>query len=104
MSDPLLEAALKAREHAHARVFGFQGRRGARGFGRRIHTGCNIENATYGLTMCAERVAVFKAMSEGARTVPADGGRGGYRCTDAALRVVPADPLGVLRRHRSGAW
>ena len=33
----------------------------------RIHTGCNVENATYGLTICAERVAVFKAISEGAR-------------------------------------
>ena len=44
----------------------------------RIHTGCNIENATYGLTMCAERVAVFKAMSEGAR------GSGGSR-----LRPIP---------------
>ncbi|MFN2453594.1 MAG: cytidine deaminase [Pyrinomonadaceae bacterium] len=33
----------------------------------KIFTGCNIENATYGLTMCAERVAIFKAVSEGAR-------------------------------------
>jgi len=33
----------------------------------RIFTGCNVENATYGLTMCAERVAVFKAVSEGAQ-------------------------------------
>ncbi|HEY7411155.1 MAG TPA: cytidine deaminase [Vicinamibacteria bacterium] len=32
-----------------------------------IVTGCNIENATYGLTLCAERVAVFKAVSEGMR-------------------------------------
>ncbi len=32
-----------------------------------IHTGCNVENATYGLSLCAERVAVFKAISEGAR-------------------------------------
>ena len=33
----------------------------------RISTGCNIENATYGLTVCAERVALFKALSEGCR-------------------------------------
>ena len=32
-----------------------------------IVTGCNIENASYGLTLCAERVAVFKAVSEGMR-------------------------------------
>jgi cytidine deaminase len=32
-----------------------------------IHTGCNVENATYGLTVCAERIAIFKAISEGAR-------------------------------------
>ncbi len=31
----------------------------------RVITGCNIENATYGLTLCAERVAIFKAFSEG---------------------------------------
>ena len=32
-----------------------------------IFTGCNVENSTYGLTLCAERVAIFKAMSEGER-------------------------------------
>lgn len=34
-----------------------------------MFTGCNIENSTYGLTMCAERVALFKAISEGAVTL-----------------------------------
>ena len=34
----------------------------------RVHTGCNVENATYGLTVCAERVALWKAMAEGVRT------------------------------------
>jgi cytidine deaminase len=33
----------------------------------RIFSGCNVENATYGLTVCAERVAIFKAISEGER-------------------------------------
>jgi len=33
----------------------------------RVFTGCNVENSTYGLTLCAERVAVFKAISEGER-------------------------------------
>jgi len=33
----------------------------------RIHTGCNVENATYGLSVCAERIAIFKAISEGAK-------------------------------------
>ena len=67
MSDPLLDAALKAREHAHAVFSDFKVGAALEDAAGVIHTGCNIENATYGLTMCAERVAVFKAMSEGAR-------------------------------------
>lgn len=67
MSDPLLDAALRAREHAHAQYSDFKVGAALEDISGRIHTGCNIENATYGLTMCAERVAIFKAMSEGAR-------------------------------------
>ena len=67
MSDPLLDAALRAREHAHAQYSDFKVGAALEDISGKIHTGCNIENATYGLTMCAERVAIFKAMSEGAR-------------------------------------
>ena len=63
----LLAAALDARQHAHAPFSHFLVGAALEDAEGRIHTGCNIENATYGLTICAERVAVFKAMSEGAR-------------------------------------
>jgi len=65
--DSLLEAALGAREHAHAPFSHFQVGAALEDESGRVHTGCNVENSTYGLTLCAERVAVFKAISEGAR-------------------------------------
>ncbi len=67
MMDPLAERALAAREHAHAPFSKFKVGAALEDAEGRVHTGCNVENATYGLTMCAERVAVFKAISEGAR-------------------------------------
>jgi cytidine deaminase len=67
VTDPLLAAALAAREHAFAPFSKFRVGAAVEEAGGRIHSGCNIENATYGLTICAERVAIFKALSEGAR-------------------------------------
>jgi cytidine deaminase len=63
----LLAAALQARLNAHAPYSHFLVGAALEDANGRIHTGCNVENATYGLTVCAERVAVFKAMSEGVR-------------------------------------
>ena len=65
--EPLLAAALAARENAFAPFSKFKVGAAVEDEGGRIHTGCNVESATYGLTLCAERVAVFKAISEGAR-------------------------------------
>ena len=67
MADPLASAALAARENAHAPYSHFGVGAALEDASGRVHTGCNVENATYGLTLCAERVAVFKAISEGAR-------------------------------------
>ncbi|MDE3168181.1 MAG: cytidine deaminase [Acidobacteriota bacterium] len=67
MSGALVQAALAARENAFAPYSKFQVGAALEDAEGRIHTGCNVENATYGLTLCAERLAVFKAVSEGAR-------------------------------------
>ena len=65
MADPLVDAALAVRANAFAPFSKFQVGAAVEDCDGRIHTGCNVENATYGLTVCAERVAVFKAISEG---------------------------------------
>jgi cytidine deaminase len=61
----LLAAAIDARRHAQAAYSGFQVGAALETSDGRVITGCNIENATYGLTLCAERVALVKALSEG---------------------------------------
>jgi cytidine deaminase len=86
----LLEAALAARENAHASFSKFKVGAAIEDETGRIFTGCNVENATYGLTMCAERVAVFKAISEGARKFT--------RIAVAADTDVLTPPCGACRQ------
>ena len=69
--DALIAAAKHSREHAHAKFSNFKVGAALRAVSGRIYGGCNVENATYGLTICAERVAIFKAISEGERTFDA---------------------------------
>jgi cytidine deaminase len=65
LADALVAAATMARTRAHARYSGFKVGAALETGDGEVITGCNIENATYGLTLCAERVALVKALSEG---------------------------------------
>jgi cytidine deaminase len=64
---PLIEAAQKARMQSVAPFSGFLVGAAVRTDDGKIYSGCNIESASYGLTVCAERVAIWKALSEGER-------------------------------------
>jgi cytidine deaminase len=88
--DSLVEAALRVRENAHAPFSKFKVGAAIEEENGRIHTGCNVENATYGLTICAERVAVFKGISEGARRF--------CRIAVAADTHVLTPPCGACRQ------
>jgi len=61
----LLQAAGEARTRAHAPYSKFRVGAAILAENGTVFSGCNIENSSYGLTMCAERVALFKAVSEG---------------------------------------
>ncbi len=88
--DPLLEAATKARENAHAPYSHFKVGAAIVDSEGRVHTGCNVENATYGLTICAERVAIVKAVSEGAK--------GFHRIAVVADTETLTPPCGACRQ------
>jgi cytidine deaminase len=89
-ADVLLAAARAARLHAHAPFSLFQVGAALETDDGKIITGCNVENATYGLTMCAERVAMFKAMSEGHRKF--------VRVAVVADTEAPTAPCGACRQ------
>jgi cytidine deaminase len=88
--DPLIAAAMVAREKAFAPFSHFQVGAALETEDGTIIPGCNVESASYGLTMCAERVAVFRGVSEG------------YRCFKRVAIVTetatPTPPCGACRQ------
>ena len=65
--EELIESAKKVREKAYAPFSNFLVGAAVRTKDGKIYTGCNVESASYGLTVCAERIAIWKAVSEGER-------------------------------------
>jgi cytidine deaminase len=88
--EKMVKAARDARRRATAPYSRFKVGAAVRAVSGVIYSGCNVENATLGLTVCAERVALFKALSEGAR-----------RFTDVAVVTAaerPTPPCGACRQ------
>jgi cytidine deaminase len=86
----LVAAARRARENADAAFSHFKVGAALETADGTVVGGCNIENATYGLTICAERVAMFKALSEGHRAFT--------RIAIVADTAAPTPPCGACRQ------
>ena len=90
-ADTLIRAAREAARNAHCPYSAYPVGAAALTADGQVYTGCNVENASYGLTMCAERVALFKAASDGHRTIAALAVAGG-------TARKPASPCGACRQ------
>ena len=89
-ADDLIDRARRARRYARASYSRFKVGAAIEARDGTIITGCNIENATYGLTLCAERLAMFKALSEGHRRF--------RRVVIVADTGAPTPPCGACRQ------
>jgi cytidine deaminase len=89
-TEELLAVASRARERAVAPFSNFRVGAAIETVDGKVYTGCNIESASYGLTVCAERVAIWKALSEGATSFS--------RLVIVADTETPTPPCGTCRQ------
>ena len=113
--EELIAKAWEAREKAYCPYSQFMVGAAVLGEDGKVYTGCNIENASYGMTVCAERTAIFTMVSEGCRKFTAlavvGGGDGDSApclacrqvmtefCADWKTPVYVSGPSGVIYTH-----
>jgi len=99
----LIAAARAAAEHSYSPYSKFAVGAALRFADGSVVTGANIENASYGMTLCAETVAVAKAMADGVRRAGSGCGDGSGGRRNHAVRAVPASLVRTcgFGRHRS---
>jgi cytidine deaminase len=90
IDDELIEAARRVRAHAHAPYSKYAVGAAVRGASGRVYAGANVENASYGLALCAERSAVATAVAAGEKTIIA--------CAVITSTSPPAAPCGMCRQ------
>ena len=89
-TDELVRISKRAMERAYAPYSNFKVGAAVLGASGRVYSGCNVENASYGLSVCAERTAIFKAVSEGEQEIRA--------IAISSSSGKPAFPCGACRQ------
>ncbi len=85
--EKLIELAKRAQKHSYSPYSRYPVGAAVLGESGRIYTGCNVENASFGLSMCAERIAIFKAISAGEKKI-----------RDICVVAKSATPCGACRQ------